>query len=158
MPKEKDKKMQPWQDPRLDPRQKPILQMMAEREHSISSLNAHSDLDDANYPSWHDLMLAANTKEALEQLSKVETLLRGDGNTEQAPLEGLIQTEGTYPSDGHDVPWMMYRPEIYSTDEKVPVVFYIHGGESSNVLLLLLLLWWSRTLLPHPRRLNVVPN
>ena len=102
-------------DPRIDPR--------------IKSLLAAVDLDipTGDVESREQLLEEANTDEAVARRDLVTAFLGMSDNEEVAPSKGLATTEYVVVSapDGNKVNIRVIRPD---GDDRLPCVYYIHGG------------------------------
>ena len=102
-------------DPRLDPRLKAMLAMLP------------SVTEDQDVASREAQLAEANTPEAKAAAEQVRMLLEMMDNEDIAPSTGLDISERHFISqpDGNTIKIRFVRPE---GDEKVPCVYYIHGG------------------------------
>ena len=102
-------------DPRLDPRLKAMLAMLP------------SVTEDQDVASREAQLAEANTPEAKAAAEQVRMLLEMMDNEDIAPSAGLEISEREFTSqpDGNAIKIRFVRPE---GDEKVPCVYYIHGG------------------------------
>ena len=102
-------------DPRLDPRLKAMLAMLP------------SVTEDQDVASREAQLAEANTPEAKAAAEQVRMLLEMMDNEDIAPSAGLEISEREFTSqpDGNTIKIRFVRPE---GDEKVPCVYYIHGG------------------------------
>lgn len=101
-------------DPRLDPRLKAVLTMLPQP-------------DESNVTSREAQLEQANSPEAQAASKQVEMMLELADNEIVAPSAGLAISEHEYTSqpDGNTIKIRYVRPE---GDEKVPCIYYIHGG------------------------------
>lgn len=106
----------PTQDPRLDPRHIPFLQLLSQ----LPSPNGDVESREA-------LLAASNSPRALEQEAMMVGMFNAADNQEVAPLEGLrIERESiTSQPDGNTINLCIIRPD---TEDTLPCVYYIHGG------------------------------
>ncbi|MEL6666694.1 MAG: alpha/beta hydrolase fold domain-containing protein [Pseudomonadota bacterium] len=102
-------------DPRLDPRLKAMLAMLP------------SVTEDQDVASREAQLAETNTPEAIAAAEQVRMLLEMMDNEDIAPSAGLEISEREFTSqpDGNTIKIRFVRPE---GDEKVPCVYYIHGG------------------------------
>lgn len=102
-------------DPRLDPRLKAMLSMLP------------SVTEDQDVASREAQLAEANTPEAKSAAEQVRMLLEMMDNEDIAPSAGLEISECEFTSqpDGNTIKIRFVRPE---GEEKVPCVYYIHGG------------------------------
>ncbi|NQY39459.1 MAG: alpha/beta hydrolase [Henriciella sp.] len=102
-------------DPRLDPRLKAMLAMLPSvtEEQDVASREAQ--------------LAEANTPEAKAAAEQVRMLLEMMDNEDISPSAGLEVSEREFTSqpDGNTIKIRFVRPE---GNEKVPCVYYIHGG------------------------------
>ena len=102
-------------DPRLDPRLKAMLAMLPSvtEEQDVASREAQ--------------LAEANTPEAKAAAAQVRMLLEMMDNEDISPSAGLEVSEREFTSqpDGNTIKIRFVRPE---GNEKVPCVYYIHGG------------------------------
>lgn len=101
-------------DPRLDPRLKAMLAIMPAP-------------DETQVASREEQIAQANSPEALAAAQQLEAMLELMDDEAVAPSAGLEISEKTFTSapDGNTVKIRFVRPE---GKEKVPCVYYIHGG------------------------------
>ena len=102
------------EDPRIDPRIKAVFGAM--------------DLpQQRNATSREELVKEANSPEALARAEQLKAFLDMCDNEEIAPSKGLAVTEHSFRSepDGNTVKIRFVRPD---NNERVPCVYYIHGG------------------------------
>lgn len=101
-------------DPRIDPRIKATMGMMP--------VVAQSDA-----ASRQQMLDEVNTPEALEAAETLAAVLDALDNEDVAPSTGLTTTthEFTSAPDGNTIKVQFIRPD---TDERLPCVYYIHGG------------------------------
>ena len=102
-------------DPRLDPRLKAMLGMLP------------SVTEETDVASREEQLAEANTPEAKAANEQVRMLLEMMDNEDIAPSAGLEISELDFTSqpDGNTIKIRFVRPE---GQEKVPCVYYIHGG------------------------------
>ena len=102
-------------DPRLDPRLKAMLAMLP------------SVTEDQDVASREAQLAEANTPEAKAAAEQVRMLLEMMDNEDIAPSAGLEISEREFTSqpDGNTIKIRFVRPE---GQDKVPCVYYIHGG------------------------------
>ena len=102
-------------DPRLDPRLKAMLGMLP------------SVTEETDVASREEQLAEANTPEAKAANEQVRMLLEMMDNEDIAPSAGLELSELDFTSqpDGNTIKIRFVRPE---GQEKVPCVYYIHGG------------------------------
>ena len=102
-------------DPRLDPRLKAMLSMLP------------SVTEETDVASREEQLAEANTPEAKAATEQVRMLLDMMDNEDIAPSAGLEISELDFTSqpDGNTIKIRFVRPE---GQEKVPCVYYIHGG------------------------------
>ncbi|MFN3214158.1 MAG: alpha/beta hydrolase [Henriciella sp.] len=102
-------------DPRLDPRLKAVLSMLPSVTEETDVVSREAQLAEANTPE---------AKAATEQLRQMLEMM---DNEDIAPSDGLEISELEFPSqpDGNPIKIRFVRPE---GQEKVPCVYYIHGG------------------------------
>jgi acetyl esterase/lipase len=102
------------EDPRIDPRIKAVFGAM--------DLPAQR-----NATSREELVKEANSPEALARAEQLKGFLDMCDNEEIAPSKGLAVTEHSFRSepDGNTVKIRFIRPD---NNERVPCVYYIHGG------------------------------
>lgn len=102
-------------DPRLDPRLKAMLGMLP------------SVTEETDVASRDEQLAEANTPEAKAATEQVRMLLDMMDNEDIAPSAGLEISELDFTSqpDGNTIKIRFVRPE---GQEKVPCVYYIHGG------------------------------
>ena len=102
-------------DPRLDPRLKALLAMLP------------SVTEDQDVASREAQLAEANTSEAKAAAEQVRLMLEMMDNEDIAPSAGLEISEREFTSqpDGNTIKIRFVRPE---GEEKVPCVYYIHGG------------------------------
>jgi acetyl esterase/lipase len=122
----KEAKAMPWNDLRLDSRQIPILKMLAAQQPAVPA----TDLPDSEQPSWEEMSQKANSPSAQKALQIMESAMLGEGDTDVYPTNGLSISEGepTSSPDGNKVKYIYMRPTKFAKDEKIPCVYYIHGG------------------------------
>jgi len=101
-------------DPRLDPRLKAVLTMMPAANES-------------DVPSREEQLRQANSPQALAATEQLEMIFNMADNEMVAPSAGLNISEHEFTSqpDGNTIKVRFVRPE---GDEKVPCIYYIHGG------------------------------
>lgn len=101
-------------DPRLDPRLKAVLTMMP-------------SADESDVPSREEQLRQANSPQALAATEQLEMIFNMADNEMVAPSAGLDISEHEFTSqpDGNTIKVRFVRPE---GDEKVPCIYYIHGG------------------------------
>ena len=102
-------------DPRLDPRLKAMLSMLP------------SVTEETDVASREEQLAESNTPEAKAATEQVRMLLEMMDNEDIAPSAGLEISELDFTSqpDGNTIKIRFVRPE---GQEKVPCVYYIHGG------------------------------
>ena len=102
-------------DPRLAPRLKALLAMLP------------SVTEDQDVASREAQLAEANTSEAKAAAEQVRLMLEMMDNEDIAPSAGLEISEREFTSqpDGNTIKIRFVRPE---GEEKVPCVYYIHGG------------------------------
>ena len=102
-------------DPRLDPRLKAMLGMLPQVT------------EETNVASREEQLAEANTPEAKAASEQVRMVLEMTDNEDIAPSAGLEISELDFTSqpDGNTIKIRFVRPE---GQEKVPCVYYIHGG------------------------------
>ncbi|MBS0473141.1 MAG: alpha/beta hydrolase [Proteobacteria bacterium] len=102
-------------DPRIDPRIKAVFAMMPEMP---------PQKDVANRA---EILAEENTEEARAAAAQITAALSMMDNEDVAPSKGLTIRTETFRSepDGNAVKIQFIRPE---GDERVPCVYYIHGG------------------------------
>ena len=102
-------------DPRLDPRLKALLAMLP------------SVTEDQDVASREAQLAEANTPEAKAAAEQVRLMLEMMDNEDVAPSTGLEISEKEFTSqpDGNAIKIRFVRP---AGEEKVPCVYYIHGG------------------------------
>ena len=101
-------------DPRIDPRIKAVLGIMPTTEFD-------------NVDSRQQVLEEANTPESTAQRKLMESMLDGIDSEKVAPSAGLEITthEFTSSPDGNNIKVQFIRPD---SAEKLPCVYYIHGG------------------------------
>jgi acetyl esterase/lipase len=101
-------------DPRIDPRIKAVMGAMPEPR--------ASDVEDRA-----QLLAEVNTPEAEAQRAQMQAMMAMMDNEEVAPSAGLSITDHEFVSspDNNTIKVQFIRPE---GDEKLPCVYYIHGG------------------------------
>ena len=106
-------------DPRLAPRLKALLSMLP------------SVPEETDVASREEQLAEANTPEALAANEQVRLMLEMMDNEDIAPSAGLeiSDLEFTSRPDGNPIKIRFVRPE---GTEKVPCVYYIHGGGMMN--------------------------
>ena len=62
-------------------------------------------------------------------------MMEGLGDTNSVPVSTLDVQEGTFISnpDNNHVPFVFFRPKKYNQMDKVPCVYYLHGGGMSSL-------------------------
>jgi acetyl esterase/lipase len=101
-------------DPRLDPRLKAVLTMMP-------------PADESDVASREEQVAQANSPEALAATEQFKLMFDMADNEMVAPSAGLSISEHEFTSqpDGNSIKVRFVRPE---GNEKVPCIYYIHGG------------------------------
>jgi len=101
-------------DPRIDPRIKAVLGIMPTAEFD-------------NVDSRQQALDEANTPESIAQRKLMESMFDGIDSETVAPSAGLAITthEFTSSPDGNNIKVQFIRPD---SSEKLPCVYYIHGG------------------------------
>ena len=119
-------------DPRLDPRQRPLLKMMEGRGSSSAMvISKESEKDN----TWEEIYARANTPARQKQMQATFKMMEGLGDTNSVPVSTLDVQEGTFISnpDNNHVPFVFFRPKKYNQMDKVPCVYYLHGGGMSSL-------------------------
>src|SRR5579862_1205619 len=102
-------------DPRIDPRIKALFGNMPEGARP------------ANVASREELLEQENTEEARQTAAAMTALFEMVDNEQVAPSAGLRVSVETFRSepDGNTIKLRIIRPD---NDERLPCVYYIHGG------------------------------
>ena len=105
-------------DPRIDPRIKQIMSAMP-------------PVVQEDVTSRDQLLAEANTPEALQRQEQMEALFEMVDNEQVSPSTGLAISTHEYVSapDGNTIKVQFIRPE---SQDKLPCVYYIHGGGMQN--------------------------
>lgn len=103
-----------WEDPRLDPRQVPVLKYMALSGKSSDFLGIPQEAPDNEYAPWEELMKKANSPEALQRLAVSEKKRLTEGNMKLVPKDGIDISTGHYISspDNNTIPLEKAAEEI----------------------------------------------
>ena len=99
-------------DPRLDPRQRPLLKMMEGRGSSSAMvISKESEKDN----TWEEIYARANTPARQKQMQATFKMMEGLGDTNSVPVSTLDVQEGTFISnpDNNHVPFVFFRPNTY---------------------------------------------
>ncbi|MCE2407706.1 MAG: alpha/beta hydrolase [Pseudomonadales bacterium] len=108
------------EDPRIDPRLKQMLSAMPNMPNPGDAENREQLVEEANSP------------EGLARMAQTEALFEGMDAEPIAPQSGLTVEKRTAVSkpDGNTVNLQIIRP---NSDEKLPCVYYIHGGGMASM-------------------------
>jgi acetyl esterase/lipase len=103
------------EDPRIDPRIKALLG-------AFDAVPSPTDVS-----SRDELLAEANSAQAVERRTLLNTFMEMCDTEEVAPAKGLSVTEHTVRSepDGNEINVRFIRPD---SREQLPCVYYIHGG------------------------------
>lgn len=119
-----EKERRPWEDPRLDPRQRNFLEMMASmprpRPKKLSEMKrSHAEM----------VKRATSSKAlAIQRVIEARMLRETKLHLLLAPREGVTVREGVFESapEGNRVRFLFFSPS--RAQSRLPCVYYIHGG------------------------------
>ena len=85
--------------------------------------------------TWEEIYARANTPARQKQMQATFKMMEGLGDTNSVPVSTLDVQEGTFISnpDNNHVPFVFFRPKKYNQMDKVPCVYYLHGGGMSSL-------------------------